>query len=169
MPGEARHHDLNMSTEAYFSSGPWGEITEATHYLPNGSAAIQRRQPGEPGYPFTFTFDSFVRADGGALPPSFGTANWFAWGSLHAGRDLIAIRQSPAFSGGQIELTLARDPTVALAVGDLVELRPGCDGLAETCGGKFDNFVNWGGARVAAANLSLVKVNVPEADSGGKK
>ena len=124
---------------------------------------------GTPGYPFTFVVDSITRQNGEALPSGFGSANWFAWGGLKSDDDTVAIRQSSAVSGGSMPLTLARDPNPMLSVGEIVELRPGCDGLPETCGSKFDNFLNWGGARVAAANLSLVKVNLPGGDSGGKK
>jgi hypothetical protein len=124
---------------------------------------------GTPGYPFTFVVDSITRQNGEALPSGFGSANWFAWGGLKSDDDTVAIRQSSAVSGGSMALTLARDPNPMLTVGEIVQLRPGCDGLPETCGSKFDNFLNWGGARVAAANLSLVKVNLPGGDSGGKK
>ena len=124
---------------------------------------------GTPGYPFTFRVDAISRQNGASLPSGFAASNWFAWGSLKSSGDTIAIRQSTNISGGSITLTLARDPNPMLTVGEIVQLRPGCDGLPETCGSKFDNFLNWGGARVAAANLSLVKVNVPGGDSGGKK
>lgn len=124
---------------------------------------------GIPGYPFTFVVDTIARLNGEPLPASFGTANWFAWGSLKSDNDTIAIRQSTAIENGAITLTLARDPNPMLSIGETVQLFPGCDGLPETCQDKFDNFLNWGGARVAAANLSLIKVNLPGNDSGGKK
>ena len=139
--------------------------------LVSGDWTFQARvaDVGTPGYPFTFVVDTITQLNGEPLPAGFGAANWFAWGSIKSDNDTIAIRQSSAIAGGAVTLTLARDPNPMLSIGELVQLRPGCDGLPETCQGKFDNFLNWGGARVATANLSLVKVNLPGSDSGGKK
>ena len=139
--------------------------------LVSGDWTFQARvaDVGTPGYPFTFVVDTMTQLNGEPLPTGFGAANWFAWGSIKSDNDTIAIRQSTAIASGAFTLTLARDPNPMLAIGDLIQLRPGCDGLPETCQGKFDNFLNWGGARVSAANLSLVKVNLPGSDSGGKK
>jgi hypothetical protein len=294
------YHDLGMSSQAYFSGGPWGTITEETHYLPNGAATLERSASSEdsfwkatqithgaikrgldlqdsvnveadlmscepllllwrkligtldvtisraevsggqienksvvfagdvrsikasggkavascgiprvfdgllpparfapvcqwalystpcglltenwmfegrvtfvgtPGYPFTFVISDVHRSNGDSFPENFGVRNWFAWGMLRSSTgETIPIRQSSGMSS--LTVTLARDPNPMLQINEAVQLYPGCDGLPETCQSKFDNFVNWGGARVAAANLSLVKVNLPSGDSGGKK
>lgn len=137
------------------------------------------RNVGTAGYPFTFTIDTITRANGGSLPSGFGFLNWFAWGYvILPDGDKVKIKSSTALLGGEISITLARDPATFPAVDDTLQLVPACDGQAKTCKafhavdnpeGKYNNYNNWMGAWVAPGNLSLLKVNLPGDNSGGKK
>ncbi|MEO0797160.1 MAG: phage BR0599 family protein [Verrucomicrobiota bacterium] len=137
------------------------------------------QDPGAPGYPYSLTLENFTRSNGGALPDGFGFQDWFAGGILrNVGGEEIRIKSSNAIIDGSLTVVLDRDPETFFELGDPVDLIPGCDGQFGTCKayhaadnprGKFDNADNWGGAQVALANLSLVKVDIPGGNSGGKK
>ncbi len=100
--------------------------------------------------------------------------NWFAAGWLETGSALnfeVRTILSSALVDGEtdiIQLTL-NTFLVHAAVGNFIQLLPGCDGTAETCKTKFNNFVNFGGfVAVPTRNLALKGVNVSVAQ-GGKK
>ncbi len=121
--------------------------------------------PGDPGYPFTFTLD-----DPGGLTDLVD--DYFAGGWIEFGAGATfqrrSILRSTAPSGGYMDITIDRDPLPYPGVGDTVALRPGCDGLYGTCIGKFDNQLNFlGFPFLPAANPSLVKKN--QTSAGGKK
>jgi hypothetical protein len=68
---------------------------------------------------------------------------------------------------GRIQLALVM-PLAGLTVGATVTLYPGCDGTRQMCKAKFDNWLNFGGAVMAPANLAIRAVN-RDATNGNKK
>jgi hypothetical protein len=93
-------------------------------------------------------------------------ANWFALGWLEVGDDVYTIMSNAAASGNTVTLTLGSTfrsevPVSAVAL-------PGCDGRFSTCGTKFDNRVNHGGAATPKENLTLVAIK-SDLGGGGKK
>lgn len=132
--------------------------------------------PGTPGWPFTFTLNNLARVTG-PTPTYF--AQWFAGGWMEFGSGATyqrhSIVDSSAVSGGQVTVTLTRDPTPFPIVGDLVLLYPMCDGRAVSCKaynastnpeGRFNNFPNFGGhPLVPVSNPSLVQQNTTAAGS----
>lgn len=132
---------------------------------------------GSAGYPFEFVVHSLARVSGPG--PTF-FANWFAGGWLELGAGLSWQRRGILLSSnvvaGAVTLTLERDPSPYPVVGDGVVIYPGCDLTMEACkgydatrnaGGKFDNFVNFGGHPwMPIANPTLA---TSKARSGGGK
>jgi hypothetical protein len=111
--------------------------------------------PGSVGYPFTFALAGLARVSG---PGPTYFADWFAggWMELGAGanwqRRAILLSSMPV--AGAMTVTLDRDPRPFPGIGDAVVLYPGCDLTKEMCsaydavnnpGGKFDNYLNFGG------------------------
>lgn len=100
-------------------------------------------------------------------------ANYFAQGWLQTGAGTnIELRTVLASSWDAIdeELTLTLNlGLVKAAVGQRINLTPGCDGQRTTCTEKFDNFVNFGGfVAIPARNLSLKAMDIAQSE-GGKK
>lgn len=98
-------------------------------------------------------------------------AGWFAEGWVEVGtglnRELRTVLASSAASGESITLTLSY-PFHRPQTGNTATILPGCDGKADTCSAKFANFVNWGGHRSVARNLTLTGVRTPEPSTGKK-
>ncbi len=86
-------------------------------------------------------------------------ADWLVGGAItitHGDeRETRTIRDAEALTSTKHRLTLSA-PTVLAAVADSAVAKPGCDKLPATCGTKFDNFINFGGApKLSAKNLSV--------------
>lgn len=98
-------------------------------------------------------------------------ANYFTLGYLtlpaNAITERFGIESSLEASGGEVYLTLTGRLAHAVP-GDAVELYPGCDGAAETCKTKFNNFTRFGGHVMAPSNLML-RAMEPETSTGNKK
>lgn len=99
------------------------------------------------------------------------TAGWFAEGWIDVGagvsRELRTVIASSVASGNSVTLTLSY-PFNRGQTGNVVTVTPGCDGKADTCTSKFGNFINWGGHRSVARNITLKGLRTPEV-GGGKK
>jgi hypothetical protein len=125
--------------------------------------------PGTPGYPFAIVLGSLARTIGAA--PVYAE-NWFAggWAEFGAGAawQRRAILQSTAAAAGAVTITLDRDPHPYPVANDAIVLYPGCDGTSDTCGAKFNNFLNFGGHPfMPLANPSIIKP--PTGQGAGKK
>ncbi len=98
-------------------------------------------------------------------------AAWFAEGWIDVGagvnRELRTVMASSAASGSAVTLTLSY-PFNRAQTGNTATITPGCDGKADTCGAKFANFINWGGHRSVARNITLKGMRTPDI-GGGKK
>jgi hypothetical protein len=133
--------------------------------------------PGVAGYPFEFEVGSLARMTG---PTPVYFENWFAGGWMEFGSGTgwcrRAIMLSSEVVDGVVTVTLDRDPEPYPEADDAVVLYPGCDLRAATCkgydaeantGGKFDNYLNFGGhPHLPVGNPSLI---TRRASSGGKK
>ena len=102
---------------------------------------------------------------------SWKSADWLAGGKVECGAgasyETRAIIASALVSGDTIRLTLNARLTVAVT--DVVTISPGCDGTAETCKTKFNNFARFGGfPSIPNRNLSLKSMDNSVA-KGGKK
>ena len=67
----------------------------------------------------------------------YGLLRWI--GGANSGLDSAVLRSAGT------RLTLREPPAFPPAVGDLVELREGCDKMLATCSGRFGNAVNFRG------------------------
>jgi hypothetical protein len=98
-------------------------------------------------------------------------AAWFAEGWIEVGaglnRELRTVIASSAVDGNAVTLTLSY-PFNRAQTGNTATVSPGCDGKADTCASKFDNFVNWGGHRSVSRNITLKGMRTPDLE-GGKK
>lgn len=76
-------------------------------------------------------------------------ADWFARGQLEVlsgpAEGLVGWVKSDVTNGSEREIALWQELRAVLDVGDAVRLTAGCDRRAETCRGKFDNFLNFRG------------------------
>lgn len=135
---------------------------------------------GAPAYPFDFVLDTIAGSGASAIAALAGgavVANYFALGwaefRVAAGDELNwcrrAILQNTVIGGGQMTVTLKRDPVPFPAVGDTVWLYPGCDLTAATCkSAKFNNYLNFfGHPFIPVANPSMSQGGKPS--GGGKK
>lgn len=127
--------------------------------------------PGTAGYPYQFTVGGLSRAGGGAV---ITAADAFAGGWAEIGAGAAIQRRSilgntAMDAGGRIVLTLHSDPSPYPVAGAVVAIYPGCDGAATTCKGRFNNYLNHGGApKVPIGNPSLFKLS-SNVGGGGKK
>jgi uncharacterized phage protein (TIGR02218 family) len=76
-------------------------------------------------------------ASGDADAYAYGRLRWL--GGANSGLDAAIVASDGA------RLTLREAPFRPAAVGDLVEIREGCDKLFATCTGRFANAVNFRG------------------------
>jgi uncharacterized phage protein (TIGR02218 family) len=113
----------------------------------------------ELSFPLGTRFDDWISEGyfaGGFL--EVGTGNTFAVRTI-----LTSVESDPG------ELTIKLNAPVAVAVGQRITLIAGCDGAAETCKTKFDNFVNFGGfVAVPEKNLTMTAIDAVTSQ-GGKK
>lgn len=135
--------------------------------------------PGGAGYPFDFVLDTIAGSGASAIAALAGgavVANYFAlgWAEFRtaAGDELNwcrrAILQNTVVAGGQMTVSLKRDPLPFPAVGDTVWLYPGCDLTAATCKAKFNNYLNFfGHPYIPIANPTMSQAGKPS--GGGKK
>ncbi|NBE08677.1 DUF2163 domain-containing protein [Paragemmobacter ruber] len=76
-------------------------------------------------------------------------AGWFAQGTLRildgAAAGLSGSVKRDAVEDGLRLVELWEEPAILPAPGDRVDLRAGCDRMAETCRSKFSNFMNFRG------------------------
>ena len=113
--------------ECGFSAGRDGFSTEAViAALSEGGALIELSQAGTAAADW-FAQGQMTFLDGAAV----GTSGW------------IKVDQARAGDRRAVELWTA--PAAVPAVGDRVRLMAGCDKRAETCRGKFHNFMNFRG------------------------
>jgi hypothetical protein len=99
--------------------------------------------------------------------------HFFAGGYLIHGAGALAqcrmVGDSSAASGGSLTLVLGTPFAEAPEVGATVYFHPGCDGLADTCKNKFNNYSRFGGfPLMPIGNPSALKVS-QNVSSGGKK
>lgn len=75
----------------------------------------------------------------------YGLLRWI--GGANSGTDSPILRSDPLAGSGPAgtRLTLREPPAFAPAVGDLIEIREGCDKLLATCAGRFENALNFRG------------------------
>lgn len=93
-----------------------------------------------------------VRARGGFAASGLGAfaPDWFTAGALtwltgpNAGAE-AAVKRDVLGAEGVRRIDLWQEPGVALSVGDRFRIVAGCDRQAETCSGKFSNFMNFRG------------------------
>lgn len=75
--------------------------------------------------------------------------NWFALGTVDvltgAAAGLRAVIKTDVMQSGLRRLTLWESFPAAVAVGDLVRVRAGCDRMVNTCRAKFANLLNFRG------------------------
>ena len=74
---------------------------------------------------------------------------WFERGRLvvqtGAAAGLVGMIKSDRINGGERVVDLWHDLGATLIIGDAVQLEAGCDRMAQTCRGKFGNFLNFQG------------------------
>ena len=74
---------------------------------------------------------------------------WFERGRLvvqtGAAAGLVGMIKSDRINGGERVVDLWHDLGATLIIGDTVQLEAGCDRMAQTCRGKFGNFLNFQG------------------------
>lgn len=84
--------------------------------------------------------DDTVEVGSATLP-----ANAYAYGRLRWITGANSGLESALLSSAGLRLTLREPPHFACVVGDLVEIREGCDKRLETCSGRFGNVPNFRG------------------------
>lgn len=105
---------------------------------------------GDPAYVTEVAVASMPGRAELVLPDLPGFASgWFERGVVTvldgAARGLVASVKRDRVETGARRLTLWREIRAEVAPGDLVRVTAGCDKRAETCRGKFDNFLNFRG------------------------
>jgi len=125
-----------------------------------------------------------AEVDNSARPPTIAvtldfptddreTEDWFAGGWIETGQGLnfevrTVLNSYYDWDGGLLTLTL-NAPMMHAVAGQSIQLLPGCDGTAEICDTKFNNFPNHGGfVAIPQKNLSLTAVE-NTATQGDKK
>jgi uncharacterized phage protein (TIGR02218 family) len=104
--------------------------------------------------------------------PAAAVVHFFAAGYVRFGVEPTAqhrmISDSTAAVGGAMAISLSTPLTTAPAVGSALDIYPGCDGRKETCIGRFDNYVRFGGCPfMPTGNPSVLKTK--SGSGGGKK
>jgi hypothetical protein len=93
---------------------------------------------------------TFQRTCGSILSNAGSFAeNWFALGTVNvltgAAAGLRAVIKTDVMQAGQRRLVLWESFPMAVAAGDVVRVRAGCDRMVKTCQTKFDNLLNFRG------------------------
>lgn len=78
-------------------------------------------------------------------PSDYWDLGVVTWTSGQSNGLTAEVKSGTIPAGNQVTLTLQVQMPVNIAAGDKFKISPGCDGLAQTCVSKFDNFVNFGG------------------------
>lgn len=122
-----------------------------------------------PAGPVVVSVGSLTRVGVGAV--SSGDSHYFALGTMEVGGSAFAVRtifDTTTITGGAFLMTLDYPLATALVPGDVIDIYPGCDGLAGTCDLKFDNYLNFRAFPfVPVGNPTLATVK--KSTGGGKK